>query len=181
MRRLSSAVALVIVVPAALAACTSSSAPSWTYAPAPSVTPAPSGGASGSPPASEEPTAGPTQTAEPSETAGPSETAEASGSAAPGGLAVAAPVGASVTGYEPRELVSSAGLAFTITFDNQDTGVPHNFVLKDGAGQNVDIGDTAFFNGPGTRTYNVPALDAGEYPFLCEVHPNTMTGVLTVQ
>ena len=175
MRRLLPTLALAIVLPAALLACTSSATPGWTYAPAPSVTPAPSVEASGSPAASEEPTSEPTETAE------ASETPEASESAEPGGLTVTAPVGGSVTGFDPKELVSSAGLAFKVTFDNQDTGVPHNWVLKNPDGSNVDIGDTAFFNGPETRTYDVPALDAGEYPFLCEVHPNTMTGVLTVQ
>jgi len=175
MRRLLPALVLAIVLPAALLACTSSATPGWTYAPAPSVTPAPSVEASGSPAASEEPTSEPTETAE------ASETPEASESAEPGGLTVTAPVGGSVTGFDPKELVSSAGLAFKVTFDNQDTGVPHNWVLKNPDGSNVDIGDTAFFNGPETRTYDVPALDAGEYPFLCEVHPNTMTGVLTVQ
>lgn len=179
MRRLLSALALAIVLPAALVACASPATPGWTYAPAPSVTPAPSGEASGSPAASERPTEEPS--AEPTETTEPSETPEATGSAEPGGLTITAPVGASVTGFDPKELVSSPGLRFTITFDNQDTGVPHNFVLKNPDGANVDIGDTAFFNGPETRTYKVPALDAGEYPFVCEVHPNSMTGVLTVK
>ncbi|MFM2194015.1 MAG: Cupredoxin-like domain, partial [Chloroflexota bacterium] len=31
-----------------------------------------------------------------------------------------------------------------------------------------------------TRTYNVPALDAGTYAFICTVHPN-MAGTLTVK
>ena len=36
------------------------------------------------------------------------------------------------------------------------------------------------FNGPDKRTYNVPALEAGAYAFVCSVHPN-MTGTLTVK
>ena len=177
MRRLPSALALVAVT-AVLAACTSTSAPGWTYAPAPSVTPVPSGEPSGSPTASAEPSGEPTETPEASETPDASESAEPSGDA---GLSVSAPVGASVTGFDPTELVAASGLAFKIEFDNQDTGVPHNFVLKNPDGSNVDIGDTAFFNGPEARTYDVPALNAGAYPFVCDVHPNTMTGTLTVQ
>src|SRR4030095_593604 len=64
--------------------------------------------------------------------------------------------------------------------ENQDPCVPQNFVLKKPDGSTVPIGDTAITTGPATVKHNVPALNAGEYPFLCEVHPNTMKGVLTV-
>ncbi len=36
------------------------------------------------------------------------------------------------------------------------------------------------FTGPGARTYLVPPLPAGQYEFLCEVHPN-MIGTLISQ
>ena len=36
------------------------------------------------------------------------------------------------------------------------------------------------FKGVATRDYQVPALAAGEYTFVCTVHPN-MTGTLTAQ
>ena len=36
------------------------------------------------------------------------------------------------------------------------------------------------FNGVETRTYDVPALPAGTYGFVCTVHPN-MTGTLTAK
>jgi plastocyanin len=41
--------------------------------------------------------------------------------------------------------------------------------------------NTTFFAGPGKRTYQVPGLAAGNYAFMCEVHPTTMKGVLTVK
>jgi plastocyanin len=67
-------------------------------------------------------------------------------------------------------------------FDNQDDQAPHNVVLQNADGSKVAVeGDTAFFTGPGTRQYNVPALAAGGYPFVCEVHPTTMKGTLTVK
>ena len=179
MRRLP--LALAAVLSALLVACAAPAAPGWTYAPAPSVTPAPSVEASGSPAASASaavsPSASAAATAEASGSAGPSGSAGASGGT---GLTITAPVGASTTGFNTDRLEAEAGIPFTIVFDNQDTGVPHNFVLKKPDGSNVDIGDTAIITGPASVTHNVPALDAGEYPFLCEVHPQTMKGVLTV-
>jgi hypothetical protein len=44
-----------------------------------------------------------------------------------------------------------------------------------GGGTVVEI-----FNGVAERTYDVPALDAGAYGFICSVHPN-MAGTLTAQ
>jgi plastocyanin len=67
---------------------------------------------------------------------------------------------------------------FTIAFNNQDAGVPHNIALKDATGAEVWAGD--IFNGPETRIYDVPALPAGSYTFICSVHP-TMTGTATLQ
>ena len=53
--------------------------------------------------------------------------------------------------------------------------------MKDPSGANVIIGDTTPFTGPATKSYAVPALAAGDYSFLCSVHPTTMTGTLTAQ
>jgi plastocyanin len=46
----------------------------------------------------------------------------------------------------------------------------------DASGPEVFKGD--IFNGVATRTYDVPALDAGAYTFVCNVHP-TMVGTMT--
>lgn len=71
-----------------------------------------------------------------------------------------------------------ADTAFVIAFDNQDAGVPHNVQINDAGGAEVFRGEV--FNGVETRDYQVPALAAGEYPFICSVHPN-MTGTLTAE
>jgi plastocyanin len=94
---------------------------------------------------------------------------------------ITAPVGAAANGYDKKTLQAAPGHAFTVTFDNQDAGVPHNWVLTKPDGTNVEIGDTTFFNGVATKTYNVPALNAGEYPYMCQVHPTTMKGILTIR
>jgi len=73
---------------------------------------------------------------------------------------------------------AAADKPFVIDFDNQDANVPHNVEIKDAAGAEVFKGE--IFPGVETKPYQVPALAAGTYPFLCTVHPN-MTGTLTVQ
>jgi plastocyanin len=97
-------------------------------------------------------------------------------------LTVTAPVGAAVSGFEPKTLTTAAGKPFTIHFDNQDNQAPHNVELKDAGGTQIaTTGDTPFFQGPGTRDYGVPGLQIGTYTYFCVVHPTTMLGTLTTQ
>jgi plastocyanin len=162
----------------AIAACSSASAPGWTYAPAPSATPVPSGSgaASGAPSAS--PAASAAATPAPSA----STSVPASGGSGGTVLTVKAPDGAATSGFDPKTLEGPANTPFTVVFDNEDaTTGPHNWVLKDSAGAKIDIGDTSFFTGPAKKEFQIPALAAGDYPFLCEVHPAAMTGTLTVK
>jgi len=174
----------LVVIAAVIAACAAPAAPGWTYAPAPSTTPAASAAASGSPAASASASSAASPSAA-SPSAAASASAAASGSPAAsggtgGGLTITAPVGAAANGFDTKSLSAAPGHAFTVTFDNQDAGVPHNWVLTKLDGSTVDIGDTTFFNGVAQKTYNVPALAAGQYPFMCQVHPTTMKGILTV-
>ncbi|GAC1665772.1 MAG: hypothetical protein NVS9B8_06890 [Candidatus Limnocylindrales bacterium] len=171
--------AFVMVV---LAACSASAVPGWTYAPAPSLTPAPSGGASaGSPVSPSNPASTAPSTAPSSAGSGsPSGSSTASGGAA--ALTITAPVGAATAGFDPTILTESTNTAFTIHFDNQDNQAPHNVELKAAGGTAVALGgDTAFFQGPGTRDYAVPALSAGSYTYFCVIHPASMTGTLTIK
>ena len=95
-------------------------------------------------------------------------------------MTVAAPPGAATTGFDPPALDAPADTPFTLKFENDDP-VQHNVVIKDPDGADVPMGDTAFFTGPETREYAVPALESGDYTYLCVVHPTTMTGTLTVE
>ena len=79
--------------------------------------------------------------------------------------------------FQPTEFHAPADTPFTIALDNQDAGTPHNVELKDSSGASVFTGD--IFNGVETRVYDVPALPAGAYTFVCSVHPN-MTGTATI-
>ena len=69
-----------------------------------------------------------------------------------------------------------ADKAFSLVFDNQD-GAPHNVSISDASGKNVFKGDVVTKT---QITYQVPALAAGTYGFVCDVHPD-MKGTITAQ
>jgi plastocyanin len=146
------------------AACTASAAPAWTYAPpTPSPTPGPS--ASGS--ASAAPSA--------AASAGPSAAASApSGSAAAG---TTIQISALNIAFQQPEVNAPADAPFVIHFSNGDAGTPHNIEIKDSTGASKFMGDTV--NGVGAIDYQVPALPAGTYQFMCTIH-TSMTGTLKV-
>ena len=113
--------------------------------------------------------------------AAPSAAPSAGASAEPG--ASEAPTGTVVKeaalniAFVNKDLTAPADAAFKLEFDNQDAGVPHNIAIKDASGAEVFKGE--IFNGAAVKTYDVPALAAGDYAFVCTVHPN-MTGTLKV-
>ena len=74
-------------------------------------------------------------------------------------------------------MTAPADETFYILFSNNDPGVPHNVAIRNASGEEVFTG--AIFNGVETREYEVPALPAGTYTYVCSVHLN-MTGTLTV-
>ncbi|MEP6807504.1 MAG: cytochrome c oxidase subunit II [Chloroflexota bacterium] len=80
--------------------------------------------------------------------------------------------------FDPKALEALAGQPFKIEMTNSDA-LQHNVAIMKG-GQVVFRG--APFMGPGTTTYTVAALAAGEYTFICQIHPiAAMTGTLTVK
>ena len=82
--------------------------------------------------------------------------------------------------YDQTTLTAPAGTPFQIQFENKDAGVPHNVSIHQGGSTGAELFKGPIFNGVETRTYDVPALDAGAYAFVCSVHP-TMIGTLNVQ
>ena len=135
---------------AILAGCAGTDA-GWTYAPAPSVTPPPSSAAS----------------------------AGASGPAA-SGSADQVVISALGIKFEQSTVTAPASTPFQIEFDNKDAGTPHNIAIHLGDVNGAELFKGEVFAGVATRVYDVPALDAGSYAFVCTVHP-TMTGTLTVE
>jgi plastocyanin len=81
--------------------------------------------------------------------------------------------------------ISAKGIAFSTGTLCLPAGVPFKLVFhnEDQVQHNVAIG-TLFsgevFSGPGDRTYDVPALAAGQYKFICVVHPTVMFGTASV-
>ena len=84
----------------------------------------------------------------------------------------------SSTGFDTNELTVPADVAFQIHFTNNEAGVPHNVEVRDGGGGTIVRGDIV--TGVAEATYDVPALAAATYPFICSVHPN-MTGTITAE
>jgi plastocyanin len=144
----------------AASACVASTGPGWTYAPptvAPPSQPAASAGASAAP------------------SAASSSAPVSSAPTGAGGSVVQ--ISASNIAFEQSTVSAPAGSAFTIHFDNKDAGVPHDIAIKDASGKQVFKGDVV--TGPNATDYQVPALAAGTYQFVCTIHPN-MVGTLTV-
>jgi plastocyanin len=78
--------------------------------------------------------------------------------------------------FSTDRLEAPAGEPFQIVFENQE-GAPHNVAIytDESASQSIFVEDPV--SGPTTVTYDVPAVDAGEYFFRCDVHPD-MNGTL---
>lgn len=96
------------------------------------------------------------------------------GSGGPGGGIV---VVAHNVAFDTKTLSAPADKPFTIQFDNQDAGTPHDVDLLDASGKKVFDGKD--FQGPAQKTYDVSPLPAGTYTFECSIHPQLMNGQLT--
>ena len=79
--------------------------------------------------------------------------------------------------FDTDHLAAPAGQGWVLEFANNDPGIPHNVEILDANGASAFKGEIV--TGPTTASYQVPALAAGSYTFLCDVHPE-MTGTLTV-
>lgn len=89
-------------------------------------------------------------------------------------------IGAADVAFDTHQLNTTADAAFQIHFTNAD-GTVHNVAIFDANGNKVFTGSP--ITGPDAEvTYQVPALPAGEYQFICDYHPVAdMTGTLTVE
>lgn len=114
----------------------------------------------------------------PSETPAPSVEVSAEPSASGGSGAIQ--ISAVGLAFEQAEVNVPAGEPFQIEFANNDAGTPHNVAIHRGDASGEEVFKGEIFNGVETMTYDVPALDAGAYAFICTVHP-TMVGTMTAE
>lgn len=163
--------ALVTASLIAVAACAGNTVPPWTYAPAsaqPAVAASGSAEASGGTAASGAPASG----------GAAASGGTVSGSAAASGGPSTVEIDASGIQFTTQNVTAPAGAKFSLTFNNQDSGIPHDVQIKDAAG--AEVFKTDILTGPTQKSYDVGPLQPGSYPFVCTIHPN-MTGTLTVQ
>ena len=124
-----------------------------------------------------------TPSSAPAASGAPSTAPSAGASVAPSagtGATVQLQLTASNVQYDKTDLTSPANTPFQIVFTNNDAGIPHNVSIHKDSPTGDEVWKGELVTGVTTVTYDVPALPAGTYGFVCTVHPN-MTGTLTVK
>jgi plastocyanin len=80
--------------------------------------------------------------------------------------------------FDTATISLPAGQPATLTFENRDPD-PHNIAIYTDDSVSESLFQGEIVAGPTTVDYPIPPLDAGEYYFQCDVHPN-MNGSVTV-
>ncbi|MGH2383306.1 MAG: cupredoxin domain-containing protein [Candidatus Limnocylindria bacterium] len=80
--------------------------------------------------------------------------------------------------FDSDTITVAAGESFTVALVNEDA-MPHNIAIytDESASEALFVGDMVT---DGTITYEIDALEAGEYFFRCDLHPE-MTGTIVVE
>jgi plastocyanin len=85
---------------------------------------------------------------------------------------------ASELAFDVRRLTAPADQRFELRFAN-DSSVAHNVSIYSRDGEPLFTGEV--FTGRRVVEYAIPALAAGRYQFVCDVHPQQMTGTLVAR
>ena len=165
---------------AAVASCSSSTATKTTTAPPTTTTAPPT--TTGVPPTTT--TVPPTTTtvAPTTTTALPTTATPPATTTQPPGQPVTVTLTAQSLSFDKSSITVPSGAQVTISFNNNDSGIPHNFSLYADSNMTQSLYIGKIINGPATTTYTFTAPSkAGTYFFRCDVHPTQMTGTFIVQ
>ena len=88
-------------------------------------------------------------------------------------------ISASNLEFDVEGFAVPAGEPFSIQFNNNDSA-PHNIAIYSDSSRSETLFQGDVIDGGRSTRYDVPALEAGEYYFQCDVHPN-MNGTLNAQ
>jgi plastocyanin len=81
--------------------------------------------------------------------------------------------------FDANVIQAPAGQIFTITFTNLESQ-PHNVAVDTEEGGDEIVTGEVITGPDATTTITVPALDPGEYYFVCDIHPD-MNGTIVVE
>ncbi|MDQ3881052.1 MAG: cupredoxin domain-containing protein [Chloroflexota bacterium] len=88
-------------------------------------------------------------------------------------------ISASDLEFDVEGFAVPAGEPFSIQFNNNDSA-PHNIAIYSDSSRSETLFQGDVIDGGRSTRYDVPALEAGEYYFQCDVHP-TMNGTVTAE
>ncbi|MEN6340969.1 MAG: PQQ-binding-like beta-propeller repeat protein [Methanospirillum sp.] len=83
--------------------------------------------------------------------------------------------------FDKSSITVPAGATVTLTFNNMDAGIGHNFALYTDSSASTMLFRGTIVTGPTTTTYTFTAPSTpGTYFYRCDVHPTTMNGQFIV-
>lgn len=78
-------------------------------------------------------------------------------------------------------LAVPAGAPVSLTINNQDAGIDHNFAIYTNPDQKTQLLAVPRFSGVASQTFQLKTLPPGKYYFQCNVHGPAMSGVFIVE
>ena len=108
----------------------------------------------------------------------PPASGEPPGSPGAGGGASGLELHAKDIAFVETTLTVPADQPFDLHYFNEDAGIPHDVAFRDGSG--AEVFKSEVITGVADSVVKVPPLAAGDYQYVCTIHPN-MTGTATVQ